>query len=573
MGRISRRNQIAELNETGSVSTKTAFTIYRTAVYARLSVEDIKTNSDSIATQVFFIKKYIEERPELSYAYTFTDNGFTGTNFQRPGFEEMMCKIREGEINCVIVKDLSRLGRNYIEAGTYIENIFPFLGVRFISINDNYDSINPMDSNKYFSLSIKNLSNEFVARDISRKVQSVFNTKQKNGEFIGSYAAHGYMKSPEDKHKLIVDPETAPVIVRIFNMRAEGLSYRKIADILNVEGIESPGAYKIRKGLMKQKYNNEKPLWNYTRICEILKNPIYIGNLAQKKFSRSKLDGGPLVKHKKEEWIVVENTHEPIISMDVWKKVQKMFEETKKYYDENFGKYSKGKKLTENIFKRKIVCGECGYAIIRSCQYRKNGKPYYLYYCNHKNKDGQYCSSKMMFETKLFDAVYKAVRLQMNLCMDYKKIIADLETKSDIANYSNSLNSQREKLIAEKGSILSKKALLYDEYADGIISKEDYLMISSKYDDEVEMLSIQISAMEKQISNRRVMLSRENDWIVAFDKFRSKRKLSKDMVDALIKRIIIKSKTEIEVEFYYRDEFEMLVNGLKKIKEEVGYNG
>lgn len=200
MGRISRRNQIAELNETGSVSTKTAFTIYRTAVYARLSVEDIKTNSDSIATQVFFIKKYIEERPELSYAYTFTDNGFTGTNFQRPGFEEMMCKIREGEINCVIVKDLSRLGRNYIEAGTYIENIFPFLGVRFISINDNYDSINPMDSNKYFSLSIKNLSNEFVARDISRKVQSVFNTKQKNGEFIGSYAAHGYMKSPEDKH-------------------------------------------------------------------------------------------------------------------------------------------------------------------------------------------------------------------------------------------------------------------------------------------------------------------------------------------------------------------------------------
>lgn len=572
MGRVSRRNQIAELNETGIVSVKNTFTIYKTAVYARLSVEDIKTNSDSIATQVFFIKKYIEERPDLSYAYTFTDNGFTGTNFQRPGFEEMMCKIREGEINCVIVKDLSRLGRNYIEAGTYIENIFPFLGVRFISINDNYDSINPMDSNKYFSLSIKNLSNEFVARDISRKVQSVFNAKQKNGEFIGSYAAHGYMKSPEDKHKLIIDPQTAPVIVRIFNMRADGLSYKKIADTLNAEKVESPAAYRIRCGWLNDRHNRNEALWGYTQIRKILQDSVYIGNMVQGKTSCSKLNGNRVISHQKSDWIVVENTHEAIIEKDLWDKVQKKFRETQEYYDNNFGKYAKTQLLTENIFKGKIVCGDCGYAIARTVKYRKDNKPYYAYYCNHTDRNGNFCPSKYILEPKLFDAVYKAVRLQMNLCMDYKKIIADLETKSNSGNYTNSLNSERENLINRKSLLLNKKALLYDEYADGIISKKDYLMISGKYDEETEMLSVQIGATEKQISNRNVMLSSENDWIVAFDKFRSKRKLSKDMVDALIKRVIIKSKTEIEVEFYYRDEFERLVEGLEKIKEEAECN-
>lgn len=572
MGRVSRRSQIAELNRGENVVCKKTTKVYRTAIYARISVEKKESVpiGDSICTQIFFMKQYIEKRPELSLTATFTDSGYTGTNFQRPGFEKMMEEIRDGKIDCVIVKDFSRFGRNYIEAGRYIETVLPFFSVRFIAINDNYDSINPMDSNKYFSVSIKNLTNELMARDIAKKVQSVLKAKQKNGEFIGSRPAYGYLKSPEDRHKLIVDPETAPIVFRIFKMRDEGMSYKKIAELLDLEGIESPERYSIRIGRKKPSNSAKQLLWNYTQIRKILQNPVYIGHMAQGKYSNSKLDGRKTVCHSKEDWIVVENTHEPIVPMDLWDSVQRSFEKSQEYYNNHFARSGK---TSENILKGKLICGDCGYSMVRNTHHCKNEQKYCVYYCCHKDKNGQSCPTKFIQEKKLLEAIYKIVRVQINLCMDYKKIIAELESKKSVNHYGDTLNDEREKTLKLRNDIMNKKALLYDEYAGNSISREDYMLLCSGYDQDIKRFTNRINEIEERISNQKVMLSAENDWIIAFDKFRSRRKLSKDMVDALIKKIIVKSKTEIEIEFYYKDEFDKLSEGLNKLQMEVQLNG
>lgn len=571
MARASRRTQIAELNTNGFISQEIVTKVYNTAIYARLSVEDTRPgkSGDTLNTQIYFIKKYLEDKPYLNHILTFSDNGFSGTSFDRPGFEALMDAVRNGEVNCIVVKDFSRFGRNYIETGSYIENVFPFMGVRFISINDDYDSDNPADRNNHFSKSIKHLCNEQVARDISKKVNSTFKTKRENGEFIGTYAPHGYLKSPEDKHKLIIDPETAPVILRIFEMRASGMTYGGIADTLNIEGIESPVAYRIRKGISREKLPQNGGIWIPTHIRNILRNQVYIGNMVQGKTACSKFNGNKVIYRDESDWIIVKNTHEAIIPMDLWDKIVEIFEQTQAAYDMNNGKFAKKYKPSENWLKGKMFCGDCGYAINRAPKYYADGKRYYQYSCSHKDRYGKACPSKLMLEPKLYELMYKSIRTQMNLCVDYQAVVSKLERQERTIRLAESLNNERKKLIAEKSSKVKRKTLLYDDYVEQNISRDDYCLLSAKYDEEIEILTQKISEVESTIANKEVMLSKDNDWITAFDKFRRQRKLSKEMVDLLIKKVIFIDKDTIEIEFNFKDQYEELIRGIAELQKEV----
>lgn len=268
-------------------------------LYGRLSVLDNgKVDGEPIESQIAIIEQYVAGHPELKIVERYIDNGYTGTNFDRPNWERMMADVKSGRINCIIVKDLSRLGRNYIETGRFLERICPKLGIRFISVNDNYDTAE-IKSQDEFAASLKNIVNDYYAKDISLKSGSALKAKRQRGEYIGSYAPHGYLKDPSNKNHLIINPETAPVIQQIYQWRAEGLGYGTITRMLNERGIPSPGRYRFEHGIVTN--NNKKGsslLWNRHALTDILRNIVYIGHLAQGKCTEVWPAAYPSIAHR-----------------------------------------------------------------------------------------------------------------------------------------------------------------------------------------------------------------------------------------------------------------------------------
>ncbi len=307
MARTAKRRQKVEKQ---SAAAQQFVKIYKTAIYARLSREDNLSGSDSIEQQIAIVKEYIQNRSFLHLVEVFSDNGYTGTDFDRPEWKRLISAVQKGEIDCIIVKDLSRLGRNYIESGEFLEKICPFLGIRFIAVNDGFDT-ETLEENGQLSASLSNIINDYYAKDISRKVTTALRSKMENGEYIGGWAKYGYSK---DNHKLIVNPETAPIVRQIYEWRAQGMSYMGINKKLNDMGIPSPNQLKANQGIVTNNNQKRRPiLWNKHMITSILQDITYLGHLAQRKDAQCLYAGIPMMHLKKEEWIVVHNTHEPII--------------------------------------------------------------------------------------------------------------------------------------------------------------------------------------------------------------------------------------------------------------------
>lgn len=276
MARPSKRRQQALASQTAAAEQFTV--VHKTAIYARLSREDNLNSSDSIENQLALLNEYVSNRPYLQLAGTFVDNGYTGTDFDRPEWQKLMEAVQAKEIDCIVVKDLSRLGRNYIETGEFLEKICPFFGIRFIAINDGFDT-DTVEASGQLSVSLSNIINDYYAKDISRKVSSALRSKMENGDFIGAWEKYGYIKDPNNKNQLIINPETAPVVKQIFLWRSEGMSYMGINKKLNDSGVLSPGQYKANRGIVTN--NNQKDrviLWNKHMITEILKDITYLGH-------------------------------------------------------------------------------------------------------------------------------------------------------------------------------------------------------------------------------------------------------------------------------------------------------
>lgn len=339
MARISRKN----LNKSENIESdneKNRGEVFKVGFYARVSVSEKRTNSNSINAQIsilrsFVNKKNTENKNENLESFEkfiifaeYIDDGKTGTNFNREAFKKLQEDVKKNNVNCIIVKDLSRFGRNSLEVSDYIQNIYPFLGVRFIAINDNFDSFLENCSN--FTLNFLNLANELYAKDISAKITTVIARKKKDGEFIGSFAAYGYLRNPLDKNKLIVDEYASKIVNKIFFLKKEGEGNLKIAKILNENNVKCPSKYRGQK-------NSENLLWNDKTIKFILSNEVYLGNLVQGRKEQALFRGQNQVVLPKEKWIVVENTHEAIIDKELFYKVRKiMFERTRAYFLVNY---------------------------------------------------------------------------------------------------------------------------------------------------------------------------------------------------------------------------------------------
>ena len=424
MARKSRRNQIAAVNTAEETIHRSPKRIYSVGIYARKSFAD-EDNSDSINTQIGMLEKFTAENADLRLYDVYTDDGETGTKFDRPGFNRLMEDIRSGSVDCVVVKDLSRFGRNYMEAGTLLETIFPYMGVRFIAVNERYDSLSETAQENNLAISVENLLNDLYAKDISKKINSVYAENFKKGNYMGAYAPYGYLRSSEDCHKFMIDTETAPTVKKIFEMKAAGETYQGIANYLNSAGIESPSNYKYRIGILKDKrFADEKP-WLACVIKRMLRNQSYIGNVVQGRQQCRNSTNKKSVVMPESKWYVSENMHEPIISMDLWENVQSAIKEPAELYRGRIGKY-KDRFQPENFLFKKIICSECGKFLRRGHQCPKD-YIIYSYYCATVHKDGSRCKCRYHNEERLFQVIFEAVRQQIKLALDTKKVLADLE--------------------------------------------------------------------------------------------------------------------------------------------------
>ena len=397
------------------------------AVYIRLSQEDSdngedKQESNSVTSQKTLLNEYIEEHDDLMVYDTYIDDGFTGTDFNRPSFKRLLEDMRNGNINCVIVKDLSRLGRNYIEVGNYIEQVFPLFNIRFIAINDGVDSFKNPASTNTILVPFKNLINDEYCRDTSIKIRTSLNGKKKKGEFIGAFPSYGYIKDPKDKHKLIIDEVAAENVRNIFYWNVnEGLGKIAICHKLNNLGILNPtGHKKLELGQNYENFGIQDDIYTWTpsTIRNILNNEVYIGNTVQgkrrtKSYKVHKVEAVP-----KEEWVRVENTHKPIIDKETFEKAQEISKRDTKVSQ-------KTKKLS--VWAGFLRCNDCKRAMNKKSSTNKSGNKYEYYICStYRKKSNNLCTKHSIKVEKLEKAVLQAINLHIDLFFNTEEIVKQI---------------------------------------------------------------------------------------------------------------------------------------------------
>lgn len=541
--------------------------IWSVALYIRLSQEDEdngkdKQESNSVTSQKTLLNEFVEEHDDFVIYDTYIDDGYTGTDFNRPSFQRLLNDIKENKVDCIIVKDLSRLGRNYIEVGNYIEQIFPIFNIRFIAINDVIDSfMNPASTNTIL-VPFKNLINDEYARDTSIKIRTSLNGKKKKGEFIGAFPAYGYLKDPKDKHKLIIDKSVEGIIRDIFNWNVnEGLGKIAICHRLNNLGILNPTGHK--KLELEQNYNNcgiknNTYTWTPSTVRNILSNEIYVGNIVQGKRRTKSYKIHKIEMVPKEEWVRVENAHEPIIDRELFEKAQELSRKDTKVSQ-------KTKELS--IWAGFLRCSDCKRAMNKKSSTNKNGNSYEYYICStYRKKSNKLCTKHTIKVENLAQAVLQAINLHINLLIDIDEMIKEIEQSP----CKNTKNNNIEKIINSKKNDISRisnfKLNLYEDWKNGDITKEEYLEYKQKYEKDLEKLRINIDELQKERENHKKQNIYENEWIDELKTRRAIPRLSRDIIMELIDCIYVHENRKITIKFKFEDEFKRCLEYIENNK-------
>lgn len=532
------------------MTLKKVLRLFNVAIYIRLSREDgDKEESDSVGNQRKLLTEYVNKQDDFILYDVYIDDGFTGTNFNRPDFHRMITDIEDGKVNCVVVKDLSRFGRDYIDTGRYLERIFPELGVRFISVTDH------IDSNKQaydMLLPIKNIFNEQYARDISNKIQATVKSKQKAGEFIGAFTSYGYKKSPVNKNKLVIDEYAADVVRRIFSMYLQGVGKQSIAKALNAEGILCPSEYKKLNGENYKNCNRLKTTsyWTYSTIKIMLQNEMYIGNMIQGKKHQRMRSKQRMVD--KENWIRVENTHEPIIDRDTWDKVQKLL--TKKHRDIDL-------ETNKNIFAGFIKCGDCGRAMMKNCWRKADGSKSYSFYCGTYKRSGKdYCSPHALPLQVLNDIVLGDLKAIVHSVEDLQELVK--KQSFTASRIKKSADTELIKLKAELERVKKLKKSIYEDYKDELISKDEYFSYREDYGQKEILYAKQIEALEAKKKNNVTEDIFQTPWLRRLLELKDIEELDRDIVVEMIDEIIVYENRKIKIRYNFGNELEHLFSSI-----------
>ena len=530
--------------------------IYNSCIYARLSRDDgDKLESDSITNQKALIRDFLSKHPEIHVVSEKTDDGYSGVNFDRPAFQEMMDEIRSGKVNCVVVKDLSRFGRNYIEAGNYIERVFPFMGVRFIAINDSYDSL---DKNQSDSLIIpfKNLINDAYCKDISVKIRSQLEIKRKKGQFIGAFAVYGYLKDEEDHNKLVVDTYASEVVRAIFKWKLEGMSQGRIADKLNMQGVLCPMEYKISLG-MKVQTNfrvHKKAMWSPVSVTRILTNEIYTGVLVQGKSGTPNYKVKKVMPKDEEEWIRVEDSHPAIVTKRNFDTVQRIMKRDIRIAPAEETVYP---------FSGYLKCADCGQNMVRK-HYTAGDKEYAYFICStRKAKKG--CSTHSIDEETLMASVLNAVKSHIDMVLEAEQLLEMVESlpenQQNVFNYDAQIVKLKEEIERNKNF----KLKLYENLQEGMIGQDEYFLFKKSYAMKIQEAEQAIAAIEAEreqmVNNNREQLS----WTEVFKQYQNITEVTRNVVVDLIDHIEILEGKGIHVVFRYHDNWDKLITAISNI--------
>ena len=487
---------------------------------------------------------------------TLGDDDISGTDFIRPEFSRMMNDLRDGKIDCIIVKDLSRLGRNYLESGEYIEMVFPFFRCRFISVTDRFDT-------KYqqadISVQLKNMANEMYAKDISRKICSTMRTIQDQGKFAGSRAPYGYRLDPADKHHLIIDEETAPIVKQLFELLAEGNTVHFVATTMNANGIPSPGRLLYERGIAStEHFKNSK--WYMQTVRRILQDEIYLGWMVSGKFrstyhSTGKKGSQPVPR---EEWIVTKGTHEPIVTEELFNKVQEYFVRMKEEHGQTAVYNSKSKKAS--IFKGHLRCGECGQAMFLRNKH-SHGKVTAWYYCAlHENYNSSYCVKKAVKKQDVEDIAFKLIRTQIKLFTDAREMIIALNKKESSKTKHRIYSDQIRNVKKQIEKYMSLKASLYEDFANGVLSQSDYISMGQEYAQKADELRIFLAEMEKEAQKYSQTYAMNGSWAQIIEQYQNTETLTEEMIDAFIDEMILYNNGHVEVKFRFKDELDEVIH-------------
>ncbi|MDE7201527.1 MAG: recombinase family protein [Lachnospiraceae bacterium] len=539
------------------------------AMYLRLSRDDsdvgditdrdgtLKSESNSIGNQRELIRAFIHEQQDIDLFDIYVDDGFSGSNFDRPEFKRMISDIEAGKVNCVIVKDLSRFGRDYIESGRYIQKVFPALSVRFIALTDHYDSFQADVSESGIVLPVKNFINDSYCRDISTKVKSQFEVKRKNGECIAAFAPYGYKKAQDDKSRLVIDEYAADVVRKIFAWKIEGMAVSAVAEKLNGLGILSPKEYKKSTGdNYKGGFSGAvKSQWSSSTVKRILTNETYLGHMVQGKREKINYKLKKSVDKPQEEWIKVENTHEAVIPEDQFQVVQNLLKTD--------GRVSP---VTEenSLFTGILFCGDCGEQMVRRVNRYKNSRRVY-YICSTKNR-GEGCSRHSIEEEQLKGMAAEMVRHYANCFLEEKRIfqkVLDMETNFEsIVRYDTEIARLKE----EQDRYYSLCSGLYEDLKQGIITKEEFERLHGDFKRkaaEFEDAQKKQEGMIKELFKSGVISAAR---LKTMQDCSELKEIDRHTLCSMVKRITVFEDQRMDIEFYYMNQYCVMQDVNKKME-------
>ncbi|MFI3201776.1 MAG: recombinase family protein [Eubacteriales bacterium] len=551
MARVSRK-----INPINIVNLSEKNVMYNVGVYIRISVKDLEGKGDSLENQKNIIANYVEQYSDMQIIKIYEDDGLTGTDFQRPAFIEMLEDAKRKKINCIVVKDLSRFGRSYIETGNYMEKVFPFLGIRFIAISDYYDSKYAEETLDGYSIPLKNLLNEIYAREVSKKVSASQFIMQENGEYVGGKAPYGYRRSKTQKNKLEICLETAPIVRQIFKMRAEGISHQKIVLYLDEQGILCPSKF---NNVSNSKHAN----WNSSSVRRILANEMYVGNMVQRKTVVKKYMNQKLTTMNEDDYIVVKNTHEPIVSEERFLICKNMRTKNVEYHLRTQEKF-RSIVNQPNLLKGIIYCEHCGTRLVRVRRIvNVNNDIEYHYKC--ENHSYRRCEVRMIREEVVLDTVIETLRLHMKQ-VEVTKL--NVETMIKTKEYHYFKEQIKKQLITnnqDMKKVQDYKRKLLEEYLVQMVSESDYISFNKKYDKDIEECEMKSKQLCEQL-NTPMESAGVKDWIKFYADF-SKEQVTPELLKSLVKSVKIDCNHSISICLKYADHYQDLKDTIENLED------
>lgn len=528
---------------------------YRVAMYLRLSQDDekydkdFKAESNSISNQRLQIQDYIDKNEEMELAKEYVDDGYSGINFERPAFKEMMEDVITGSINCIVVKDLSRFGRDYIDSGRYLQRVFPSLDIRFIALNDNYDSFTASETEKNLVIPFKNFINDNYCRDTSAKVRSVCKVKRKQGQFISNYAPYGYEKDKEDKHKIVIDKEVEYVVRKIFSMKLEGYSSYSIAKHLNDNGIPSPMEHKKAKGIRYKTGFSTKAVakWDTPAVNRILTNEVYIGTLQQGKREKINYKLDKVVSKNKSDWIEIEDNHEAIIDPHDFEIVQKLLKCD-----------IKAKTVGEkaDLFSGLLFCKDCNAQMTKKVD--KRGKTPTVYYiCSSYNK-GHNCSRHSIKQEELQRTVLEMIRHYIQYLGEYESVSEKIKEMEVSYELFQKIDKRQEYTKKNKAKFELLKSSLYQDLKEGIIAEEEFYDMREFYTNRIVESELILEKQSKEIARLYKKSLGNQNFLADIKKYQNIGTLERGLLVRLVDKIYVLEDKKIEIQFNYDETIEIL---------------